>query len=267
MNESTTNEVAPKMNRALAEEITAFVADLAPYAIELHLRTDSSLPKKYGRAIKGAGGKYSEARGMSATRRFVELPSEARDLIDTLVREYGFLESARRNDTMTMIARFKAGARVPSNVSVVYIMKCVDNPMATFEAKVATRIVTARANGNDYGVFTNTEVVVREHAELLARSKEHETRTLFKILQAGTPSSMDEFHALTEALTQYIENTETEEAEVDNNVTLARLKAAHELLDRANAAYVQNLVHSDEAIGTDQRRFPFLDAWTKGPHS
>jgi len=257
MNESVNTEPEPKMNRVLAEEITTFVADLAPYAIELHLGTDPNLPKKYGRAIKGVGGKYSEARGPSTWKRYVELPSTERDLINTLIREYGFLPSARKTDTVTMIARF-AVSHVPVHVSVVHIMKSVDNPMAAFETKVAARIVKARACGNDYGTFTNAEVATRQHIELLARSKEHEARTLFKILQAGTPASMDEFHALVEALTQYIENTEDDE--VDDNVALARLSAAHELLDRANTAYVQNLVN-DGGPGADQRRFP------KGPHS
>lgn len=266
MNEAADTTTEPKMNRALAEEITAFIADLAPYTIELHLLTDPSLPKKYGRAIKGAGGKYNEARGMSSMRRYVELPSAERDLINTLIRVYGFLETARKNDTVVMIARFRTDWRVPANVSVVHIMKSVDNPMAAFEAKIASRIVRARASGEDYGAFTNAEVAAHAHAELLARSKEHEALTLSKILHAGTPASMDEFHALVEALTQYIENTEDGEGVVDDNTALARLQGAHDLLERANLAYVQNLV-TDGGPGADQRRFPFLDAWMKGPHS
>lgn len=89
---------------------------------------------------------------------------------------------------------------------------------------------------------------------MLARSKEHEAFTLSKILHAGTPASMDEFHALVEALTQYIENTEDDEGVVDNNTALARLKGAHDLLERANLAYVQNLV-TNGGPGADQRRF------------
>lgn len=55
--------------------------------VTLHLYGSPTLPKKYGKRIKAAHGNYSQCRGMWHMR-YVTVPLDAHNLIDTLVREY-----------------------------------------------------------------------------------------------------------------------------------------------------------------------------------
>lgn len=62
----------------------------APTHVELHLSTDTSLPKRFGKKIKAAGGGYSNCR-RRGSHRYVTLPlrDDTRDLINDLLRQYG----------------------------------------------------------------------------------------------------------------------------------------------------------------------------------
>ena len=61
-----------------------------PESVELHLSSNPEFTKKYGKAVKALGGRYSECRG-DAHRRFVTLPwnDEGRSLANKLVAEFG----------------------------------------------------------------------------------------------------------------------------------------------------------------------------------
>ena len=61
-----------------------------PKSVELHLSGDPAFTKKYGKAVKALGGRYSECRGHSNTR-FVDIPwtDEGRSLADKLIADFG----------------------------------------------------------------------------------------------------------------------------------------------------------------------------------
>ena len=54
---------------------------------ELHLDPSSEFPKRFGKKVKAAGGKYSECRGY-CDRRYVTVPSTCVELIDALLAAY-----------------------------------------------------------------------------------------------------------------------------------------------------------------------------------
>lgn len=228
------------------------VADLAPFMVELHLRTDSELPRKYGRAIKGVGGSYSEARGMGSLHRFVKVPNTSRELINTLVREFGFSDSDRKSAKVTMIAR-PLRWTLPSGIGLIYVAKSVSDPIAAFEVKLVESVMRARARGEHVQPITNTEIAEAEQVALKAAQAADTQRRIAEVLASTHSTSLDEFHAVVEALTQYIGDL------ANNNVALARVGAAQELLDRANTAYVKNIVLAPDPLtglpvpGADQR--------------
>jgi hypothetical protein len=100
------SSIVPRSFPKTEAPIEAVVADLVPYKIELHLNTDVALAKKYGKAIRAtAGGTYTDVRGHH-NHRFVTLLSTQRELIEKLMREFGFAFGSRANDKLTMIVRF-----------------------------------------------------------------------------------------------------------------------------------------------------------------
>lgn len=214
--------------------VAAMVADLAPYNVELHLMTSPELPKKFGKAIKAAGGNYSHALGTGCMHRFVKLPSTQRGLINTLVREFGFWHGARSNDTVAMLAR-DLYEKLPAPVTVRSIAKAVEDPMDSFERGLVRDVLAWRARHNEYVPITNMEVAAVEKAKDEARAVEDEKRKLAEILYAAMPRSLDEYNVLTEALTQYIENC-TDEDEEDEKER-AKLDSARKLLGRAEETY------------------------------
>jgi hypothetical protein len=185
------------------ERVTAFIADLAPYEVELHLSTDSDLPKKYGKAIKAAGGRYSEARGTGCLHRYVHLPNTARKLINTLVAEFGFWHGARSNDKVTMIAR-PARDKLPTHVAVGGVTKACEDPIDSFERKLVRKVLEARANDDHCGELTNAEVAARDKALTEAIAEQKAQQKLGALLYAAKPTSLDEFHALVYALEQLV---------------------------------------------------------------
>ena len=56
--------------------------------IELTLNADPALPQKYGRRIKMVGGDYTQVRG-GVPERIVHLPDSEKELMTTLLREFG----------------------------------------------------------------------------------------------------------------------------------------------------------------------------------
>jgi hypothetical protein len=67
--------------------LDSLAPELRPKSVELHLSTDTDLPAKFGRRIKGLGGTYSDVRGYK-DKRFVSLPADQADLIDELLLAY-----------------------------------------------------------------------------------------------------------------------------------------------------------------------------------
>ena len=218
------------------DRVAAMVADLAPYDVELHLMTNPELPKKFGRAIKAAGGSYSEARGTGCMHRYVTLPSTQRGLINTLVREFGFWHGARSNDTVAMLARGMY-EKLPAPVAVRSIAKAVEDPMDSFERGLVRDVLAWRAKHAEFVPITNMEVAAVEKAKEEARAVEVEKRKLAEILYAAMPRSLDEYHVLTEALTQYIENCTDEDEE--NETERAKLDSARKLLGRAEETFIK----------------------------
>jgi hypothetical protein len=97
-----------------------------PTHIELHLSSHNDLVKRYGKAIKAAGGAYSACRGHRTTR-YLTLPlrDDTRTLINALVNAYG-------GPKTTMIARGTSVAGSMSWMDVHYVRKSDDDPVGTF---------------------------------------------------------------------------------------------------------------------------------------
>jgi hypothetical protein len=217
------------------ERVTAFVADLAPYEVELHLLTNPDLPKKYGKAIKAAGGRYSEARGTGCMHRYVNIPNTARALINTLVAEFGFWHGARSNDKVTMIAR-PYRDKLPPPVSVGGVTKACEDPIDSFERKLARKVLEARANGIDCGELTNAETTARDQRLREAVADQEAQQKLGALLYAAKPKTIEEFDGLVEALTAFVEKAVGTLVADD---AFAHLKGMMELLTRAKAARVE----------------------------
>ena len=65
--------------------------------VELHVTDHGELPKLFGKAIKDAGGKYTECRGHQ-TRRYVDIPTTHTDLIDAVCRRFALDTVILRNE-------------------------------------------------------------------------------------------------------------------------------------------------------------------------
>lgn len=232
----TTVEQGPKTRDAVA----LLVGDLAPYDVEMHVSVNPDLPKKYGKAIKEAGGSYSAARGNGCLNRYVTLPRTARKLINAIAREFAFWDGAPANAAMTMIAR-PAHGNLPAPVAVINVRKamCDFDALGAFEDEYARRVINWRAvYGNDLGPITNTEIVAAQKAEADARAIEIEKRKTAEILYAAMPRTLDEHDALMDALTQYIENSLDVEDTMDPE-DRTRLEAARRLLQRAEETFIR----------------------------
>lgn len=212
----------------------AMVDDLAPYDIELHLSTNPDLPKKYGKAIKAAGGAYTEARGNGCLHRYVTLPRSARELIDKLVHEFGAYEGTRPGVMITMIAR--ASDKLPAPVAVIDVSTANEHPLAAFERILVYRILRWRVRHGEFVPVTNAEIATVEKAAADARAVEIEKRKVAERLYAAMPRTLAEFDALVEALTQFVENNGDLDDADDVKGLLAGWKAktaaAQALLDR-----------------------------------
>lgn len=232
---TTAAEQGPKTRDAVA----LLVGDLAPYDIEMHVSVNPDLPKKYGKAIKEAGGSYSAARGNGCLCRFVTLPRAARKLINAIAREFAFWEGASSGHAFVMIAR-PAHNNLPAPVAVVNVRKavCDFDALGAFEDEYARRVINWRAAHGDLGPITNAEVAAKEKAEIDARAIEVEKRKVAQILHAAMPRSLDEHGALMDALTQYIENSLDVEDTMDP-ADRTKLEAARKLLQRTEETFIK----------------------------
>ena len=94
-----------------------------PIDVELHLSACSTLPKRFGKKIKAAGGRYSECRG-DVSRRYVTLPIEGNEaLIDTLCAEYFAPSHLSKTPGMTVVFRGGSEPRLPAWFNVVSLTK------------------------------------------------------------------------------------------------------------------------------------------------
>lgn len=235
-------------------QVAAFVADLAPYEVELHLMTDPALPKKYGKAIKAVGGRYSESRGMGSLHRYVTLPSTARGLINTLVTEFGFWHGARSNDKVTMIAK-PTHDKLPTHVAVGGVTKVLtdSDPITAFEHKLARKVFAARAEGESCGALTHAEIAAHTQALAKQTARTEAQHRLAEVLYAAKPTTLDEFHTIVAALKAYAKNVDG--INVNNNVALTYLNASEAMLSRMEKAHavfdvlVRNSPSLDAALG------------------
>ena len=111
--------------------------------IELHIHANPEFPRRFGKAVKAAGGRYSAARGNSDTR-FVFLPIAQTLLIDQIIKCYG-------GPKTPAIARDFVDPNeehAPSWVHVQYVGSNNPTPTATIVAKVDAAM--ARADARNY---------------------------------------------------------------------------------------------------------------------
>lgn len=71
----------------ITTEINARHAPCQPKTVELHLRADAELPKRFGQRIKAVGGGYSKCRGHT-DKRFVKVPINEIELINELITTF-----------------------------------------------------------------------------------------------------------------------------------------------------------------------------------
>jgi len=115
-----------------------------PGVVRMDLTTSPSLVKRFGKKIKTAGGTYSKCRGY-ADYRYVSLPlnDDTRDLINTLIREYG---KTGGKDT-TMVARSTGVSGAQAWMDVHYVPHGADSPLRVFEEKYFQALRNAMDRG------------------------------------------------------------------------------------------------------------------------
>jgi len=103
--------------------------------VQLHLSSNVTLPKKYGKKIKALAGDYNECRGYQNTR-YVTLPwiEGGRDLANVLVNEYGkgkLVPVVIKGVNMTRLE----GTSLQAWIVVHNVEKTAKNPMAQLRQK------------------------------------------------------------------------------------------------------------------------------------
>jgi len=115
----------------------------APRSVELHISNDTTFPRKFGKQVKLAGGRFNTVRGRSF--RWVLLPvnADTLELIDTIVHQYA------NGGLVTMIARDTSllGQAVPAWVDVHRVSRDEANPTSAFLAAYWRAIDRARERG------------------------------------------------------------------------------------------------------------------------
>jgi len=140
-----------------------------PEAVEMHLSRNPSLPKRFGKAIKAAGGRYNNCRGDS-WKRYVTLPLtvENRSLINRLLREYG----RTGPKGTTVIARGTGIDRAPSQMVVgraPYVGEN-DSPLRHWEERYWQKVVRAAERGEfALSVGTPPEPTLAERKDVAER--------------------------------------------------------------------------------------------------
>lgn len=190
----------------------------APKSIELHL-TGSPEFSRYSKKVKLAGGSYSARRRYSNTR-FVHLPwnDEGRALANKLIAQFGRGKNfhARGDSGTTVIVRgvgnsFR-GKTVHAWVVVHYIDKAEADPCGKLLELYEAAFLSA------FPEATEPEPVVEPKPPVLRSYLTLDTNV--------------KFHAVLEALQQYIDNGEDAS---DDPELREKLDAASELRDQLDA--------------------------------
>lgn len=189
----------------------------APKSIELHL-TGSPEFSRYSKKVKLAGGSYSACRGYSNTR-FVHLPwnDEGRALANKLIAEFGRGKNphARGGSGTVVVARglprdFR-GKHIHAPVVVHYIDKAEADPCGKLLELYEAAFLRA------FPEATEPEPVVEPKPPVLRAYLTLDTNV--------------KFHAVLEALQQYIDNGE----DADDPDLQPKLDAASALRDQLDA--------------------------------
>jgi len=184
----------------------------APKSIELHLGTSPEF-SRYSKKVKALGGTYTECRGY-ASHRFVHLPltEEGRALANKLIAEFG--RTAHKTTTVVrgLPSQFR-GKHIHAPVVVHYIDKNEADPCGAVLAQYEAAFLRA------FPEATEPEPVVAPAPKPLRE---------FLDLDSGV-----KFHAVLEALQQYIDNGN--DADDVSEELEAKLKAAEAFRDQLDA--------------------------------
>jgi len=188
-----------------------------PKSVELHLSSDPQFTKKYGKAVKALGGRYNECRGNSY-RRFVTLPwtDEGRSLANKLVAEFG--TGSLLCGKTTLIVRGSDTFRKKHVHAWVIVHK------------------VARGSVDPCGVLLGLYEAAFLKAFPEAAFPEppvvEAPKPLVADLCLNTPVK---FHAVLEALQQYIDNGNDADHLADDEELQAKLEAAEAFRDQLDA--------------------------------
>jgi hypothetical protein len=161
------------VNESLIEHM---VDDLLPFEVEIHLRGDPDFPKKYGKRVKEAGGKYSDARRVGASR-YVELPSSAGELINTILKECDGADNRYRGTVKvrrTTVIYRSLGSSAATDCVMSLKVDEVDNPMGSIRRHLVNMTLRARARGQ-FGAdapITRTEKAEKGRQETARKAQE-----------------------------------------------------------------------------------------------
>jgi hypothetical protein len=189
----------------------------APKSIELHLGTSPEF-SRYSKKVKALGGTYSECRG-HASYRFVSLPltEDGKALANKLIAEFG--RHAHKTTTVVRgIPRDFRGKHIHAPVVVHYIDKNEADQCGAVLAKYEEAFLQAFPDA------VNPEPVVAKPPKPLAAT-----------LHLTSPAR---FHAVLEALQQYVDNADDAEYLLDDDAAeklKAKVRAAEEFRDQLDA--------------------------------
>lgn len=186
----------------------------APKSVELHLRPYREF-SRYSKKVKALGGRYNECRG-NAYKRFVHLPwtEEGRALANKLIAELGYGKTVKTVVVVRGVDSFR-GKHVHAWV-IVHKIDC-------FEADPCGRLLESyeAAFLRAFPDATEPEPVVEPKPPVLRHSLCLDSRI--------------KFHAVLEALQQYIDNGEDADHLSDDEELRAKLDAATDLRDQLDA--------------------------------
>lgn len=183
----------------------------APKSIELHLGTSPEF-SRYSKKVKALGGRYSECRG-HRSNRYVHLPwnEEGRSLANRLVAEFG--RGDRRTVAIVRGVDSFRGRHVHAQVVVRYIDKNDADPCGTVLAQYEAAFLRAFPDAvNPEPVVASAQKPLRDFLTL---------------------DSSVKFHAVLEALQQYIDNGN--DVEEPSDAFQAKLEAAEAFRDHLDA--------------------------------
>ena len=183
-----------------------------PGQIEIHLGGSPEF-SRYSKKVKALGGRYSDCRGY-ASSRYIHLPwnDEGRALANKLIAE--LVKGSRTTVIVRGVDSFR-GKHVHAPVIVHYINQHDADPCGALLAKYEAAFLRAFPDA------VNPEPVVAPAPKPL--------RDVLSL------DSAVKFHAVLEALQQYIDNGRDAEDLYDSEGLQAKLEAAEALRDQLDA--------------------------------